>query len=310
MPYTIKTVEVGDYKTTYIYCERPVATSRGKKVKTTDDLQSKLNERMSEAMLRDIIHLNFDANDFALRIDYHRFIGKNGGNPDLKQAQSRVSYFFKKLRTVYDAYGIKLEYLYVTEVGVRSGKVHHHVVLRGSEDASVRMYLRQQAEALWAHGYANTQPLTFDENGLKGLVHYFIKEPSTTRRWACSLGLKRPSEENGMVRRRRSAISAKAAKYIDEHPFDDKFIIEKVLGTGWVPAQVRTTAISTREDMYPSDIPGETDKARNIWNGYVRPDYGGHFIEIWSYREGTDLFVPIAQDKRLKKAKKSKEVSA
>lgn len=303
MPYTIKTVDVGDYKTTYIYCERPVATARGNKVKATSDLQSKLNERMSEAQFRDIVHLNFTGNDFAVRLDYNKFMAVNGRSPTVKESQGRLAYFFKKLRRVYDAYGIELAYIYVIEVGVRSGKVHHHMILRGSEDASVRMFLRQQAEQLWSYGYCNSRPLEFTENGIKGLVHYFIKEPSTTRRWACSLGLKRPTEENGMISRRRSAISAKAAKYIDEHPFDSDFIVKHALGDGWVPSQVRVTSVSSGEDARPYNIPGVTDPSINVFDGYVRPDYGGCFIEIWSYKEGTDLFVPIGQDKRVRKVK-------
>lgn len=303
MPYTIKTVDVGDYKTTYIYCERPVATARGKKVKATSDLQSKLNERMSEATLRDIIHLNFTKNDFQARIDYDSFINLNGRNPTVKEAQNRIAYLFKKLRKEYEARGIKFEYLYITEVGERVTKAHHHMMLRGSEDAEVRMALRQKVEELWPHGYGNTQPLKFNENGLKQLLHYFIKEPITTRRWACSLGLKRPTEENGLISRWRSAISAEAAKYIDEHPFDSDFIVKHALGKGWVPSQVRVTSVSSGEDARPYDIPGVTDPSINVYDGYVRPDYGGCFIEIWSYKEGTDLFVPIGQDKRVRKVK-------
>lgn len=303
MPYTIKTVDVGDYKTTYIYCERPVATARGKKVKATSDLQDKLNERMSEATLRDIIHLNFTKSDFQARIDYDGFINLNGRNPTVKEAQNRIAYFFKKLRKEYEARGIKFEYLYITEVGERVKKAHHHLMLRGSEDAEVRMALRRKVEELWPHGYGNTRPLIFNENGLKQLLHYFIKEPITTRRWACSLGLKRPTEENGLISRWRSAISAEAAKYIDEHPFDSDFIVKHALGKGWVPSQVRVTSVSSGEDARPYDIPGVTDPSINVFDGYVRPDYGGCFIEIWSYKKGTDLFVPIGQDKRVRKVK-------
>lgn len=306
MPYTIKTVVVGDYKTTYIYAERAVAGTRGKRSKPTSELQSKLNERMSEARFRDIVHLNFTDCDFALRLDYTKFIRKNGANPTIEQAQGRLSYFFKKLKKVYNQYGIEFAYIYVIEVGVRSGKVHHHMILRGDADPSVRMFLRAEAERLWTYGYANSQPLEFNEDGLKGLVHYFIKEPSTTRRWACSLGLKRPTEENGMIRRRRSAISAKAAKYIDKNPYDTEFIIKNAVGEGWVPSQVRVTAISQAEDAYPYELPGVTDPAINVFEGNVLPDYGGVFIEIWSYKKGTTLFTPIGEDKRVRKVNKNK----
>lgn len=306
MPYTIKTVDVGEYKTTYIYAERTAPGTRSKKSKPTSDMQSKLNERMSEARFRDIVHLNFTGDDFALRLDYTKFARKNGANPTVEQAQGRLAYYFKKLKKIYNQYGIEFAYIYVIEVGVRSGKVHHHMILRGDADASVRMFLRGEAERLWTYGYANSQPLEFTEDGLKGLVHYFIKEPSTTRRWACSLGLKRPTEENGMIRRRRSAISAKAAKYIDQNPYDTEFITKHAVGEGWVPSQVRVTAVSAAEDAYPYELPGVTDPSINVFDGNVLPDYGGVFIEIWSYKKGTSLFTPIGEDKRVRKVNKSK----
>lgn len=304
MPYTIKTVNVGEYKTTYIYAERAVATSRGKRQKATSELQAKLNERMSEARFRDIVHLNFSDSDFALRLDYAKFVRKNGANPTIEQAQGRLAYYFKKLKKVYAAYGVEFAYIYVIEVGVRSGKVHHHLILRGDADASVRMFLRSEAERLWTYGYANSQQLEFNEDGLRGLVHYFIKEPSTSRRWACSVGLKRPTEDNGGITRRRSAISAKAAKHIDQNPYDVEFIKKHAVGDGWVPSQVRVTAISQAEDARPYDIPGVTDASINVFDGNVLPDYGGVFIEIWSYREGTSLFVPAGSDRRVGRPKK------
>lgn len=307
MPYTIKTVDVGEYKTTYIYCERPVATARGKKVKATSDLQDKLNERMSEAAFRDIVHLNFTNNDFAVRLDYARFIRKNERNPTVEEAQTRMRYFIRKLRKIYSALNINLDYVYVTEVGKIKKKIHHHMVLRGSQEPEVTDYLYRQIKKIWPYGFTHKDELEFSEYGVKGLVHYFIKNPSTCHRWACSLGLKRPTEENGMVRRHRSAISAKAAKYIDEHPFDSDFIVKHALGKGWVPSQVRVTSVSSGEDARPYDIPGVTDPSINVYDGYVRPDYGGCFIEIWSYKEGTDLFVPIGQDKRVRKVSKTKD---
>lgn len=307
MPYTIKTVDVGDYKTTYIYAERPAATARGKRNKPTSDVQAKLNERMSEARFRDIVHLNFSDTDFALRLDYNKFMRKNGENPTVEQAHGRMAYYLRKLKKVYAIYGLELAYVYVTEVGVRSGKIHHHMILRGDADPSVRMFLRSEAERLWSYGYANSRKLEFSEDGLKGLIHYFIKEPSTARRWACSVGLKRPTEENGMITRRSGAISAKAAKHIDANPFDTDFIVKHAVGEGWVPSQVRVTAISAMEDAKPYEIPGVTDASINVHNGLVYPDYGGVFLEIWSYKKDTKLFTPIGEDKRVRKVSKTKQ---
>lgn len=309
MPYTIKTVETGDYKTTYIYAERPTAGTRGKKNKPTSALQDKLNERMSEARFREIVHMNFTTDDFSIRLDYNHYIRKFGENPTVEIAQSRLRYYFRKLKKIYEALDIEFAYIYVIEVGKRSGKVHHHIILRGASDPDTRMYLRHMAEELWSYGYGNTQPLEFSENGLKGLVHYFIKDPSTTRRWACSLGLKRPTEENGAIRRRKNAISAKAAKHIDANPYDLEFIKKHAIGEGYTPVEVRVTANSAMEDATPYELPDVTDAAAGIYNGMVMPDYGGVFIEIWSYKTDTDLFVPVGLNKRIKKPKKQKKTS-
>jgi hypothetical protein len=265
---------------------------------------------MSEARFRELVHMNFTPDDITVRLDYNKYIRKNGENPSVEIAQARIRYYFRKLKKVYDSLGIEFAYIYVIEVGTRSGKVHHHIILRGASDPDVRMYLRHAAEELWAYGYANSRTLEFDENGLNGLVHYFIKEPSTTRRWACSQGLKRPSEEDGTIRRRKNAISAKAAKHIDTNPCDLEFIKKNAVGEGWTPVSVRVTANCAMEDARPYDIPNVTDPAIGVYNGMVIPDYGGVFIEIWSYKTGTDYFTPVAQDKRIKKSKKKVDKTA
>lgn len=276
-----------DYRRVNIYVERPSGYGRRRKSCPTPAAQQRLNKRNAETRLSDIIHNNFTAADFAVRLDYNNFIAKNERNPTIKEARAKIAYYLAKLRRVYASFGVELKYCYSTEVGTRSGKVHHHLIISGSPDKEVRGYLRDAIEEQWRHGYGNVQALKFDANGVKGLAHYFVKDDLTSKRWVPSHGLVRPTEDNGLLDRRRGGIRAKDAKYIDAHPEDATFLSERY--PGWYTLEVRTTGQAQLDDATPYDVPSVTDRERGIIDGLVLPDYGGVFIELWQFSEGAEF---------------------
>lgn len=271
-----------DYRRVNIYVERPTGRGRGRRSRPSSDAQKRLNRRNAETRLSDIIHNNFTENDFAVRLDYIHFINKNGRNPTEKEARAKLTYYLSKLRVIYARFGVELKYCYNIEIGSRSGKVHHHLILSGSEDKELRAYLRDAIEENWRHGYGNCRRLEFDENGVKGLAHYFSKDDVTAKRWVTSLGLVRPSEDNGLIERSHR-MSSSEAEHIDTHPEDVSFLEEQY--PGWVTVEVRTTAQAQYEDAHEHDVPGVTEPEHNIFDGLVYPDYGGVFIELWQFRE-------------------------
>lgn len=276
-----------DYRRVNIYVERPVGRGRNRKSRPSSDAQKRLNRRNAETRLSDIIHNNFTTYDFAVRLDYNTFIARNDRNPTEKEARAKMVYYLGKLKKIYTTLGVEFKYIYSIEVGARSGKVHHHLIISGSPDKELRAYLRDAIESNWRHGYCNTQALKFDENGVKGLAHYFTKDDLTAKRWVPSHGLIRPSEENGLVEMRRGGIKAKDARHIDEHPNDVAFLSDRY--PGWITAEVRTTGQAQLEDAREYDVPDYSDPGRGIVNGLVMPDYGGVFIELWQFREDAEF---------------------
>ena len=77
------------------------------------------------------------------------------------------------------------KWIVVTEVG-KKGRIHHHVIMDGQLD-------RDEVEAVWRRGYANTRRLQSDhKQGLLPVIRYIAKtfkedgQPKGRRKWDCS----------------------------------------------------------------------------------------------------------------------------
>ena len=90
-----------------------------------------------------------------------------------------------------------LKYIFLTEQGVQSKRIHHHVIINGG-------LTRDEVEMLWARpkrkgeekgrtlGDCNADRLRTDERGLERLASYLAKDPKGRRRWTPSQNLKKP----------------------------------------------------------------------------------------------------------------------
>ena len=150
MPERERIVKTGDFARVHWYpVRREASGKRGKRNRESSLVQQKLNQKNRERMLADILHLNFTAQDYFLRLSYEE-------QPDnVAEADKQLKNFFRRVRYYRKKNGLsELKYIYFTERGTQSGRIHHHVFISGGMDRDV-------LEALWGHGYANTWWLQF-----------------------------------------------------------------------------------------------------------------------------------------------------
>lgn len=171
----------GDYIDGAVY---PVFQTKGKRrqrCKPTKAIQARLNEQNAKKRLTRLIHMNFTPDDLAMHVTY-----RPGEEPETPEAAYKdIRNFIRRLKRRYDRAGLCLKYIYTTEYGRKTGRVHHHLILSGGMN-------RDELETLWGKGYANSKRLQFGEDGVTGLAHYIAKDQSFYRRWSGSRNLCQP----------------------------------------------------------------------------------------------------------------------
>ena len=193
----------GDYMDVQIYPVYRKAGSRRAKAKPTSEVQQKLNDENSRRAFIRLVHANFSRHDYALHLTYD----EDSLPEDVEAARSDAQAFLRKARKLYKNAGIILKYVWVCEKGENSDRVHHHIILSGGVS-------RDELEALWDKGYANTRRLRFTETGVSGLGTYMTKQKLFFKRWNCSRNLIRPVPQIDDYK-----YSAKKAREISEYAF-------------------------------------------------------------------------------------------
>lgn len=265
----------GNYQRCSMYpVRKSAAGARRTKAKPTSDVQMMLNEKNRRNHFADLLHCNFTAEDYFLTLSYRDADMPN----DAEGAKKDIRNFIRRVNTKRRKKGLTpVKYVYITERGEKSGRIHHHVFISGGLS-------REEMEEIWGKGYANSRRLQFDENGLAGLVRYSLKsgeyhadeesEKVGYRTWSCSKGLTQP-----MRRQNDYRIRKKDVEYIDAHP-DDYGYIEK-LYPGWRVSRVETTPRSLYDDPEKSPIPR------------------AHFVTVYMYRADAPILgQPVRKTQR------------
>lgn len=183
----------GDYlEVDFLPYRLPPRRGRGRKSKPTTEAQAHLNQVNRERELYMLIHENFTRNDYAIHPTYADAFRP----PDVETALKDRRNFILRLRRLYKKYGVdELKHISVLEKGVRSGKLHHHMIISGGIP-------REAVEQCWGMGICNCRQLQFSERGILGLAHYIVKSAAsgdednvrcTYKAYSCSRNLKRPS---------------------------------------------------------------------------------------------------------------------
>ena len=166
----------GDWIDVDIYPVFQPPGRRRAKCKPTSETQKLLNRRDRERRVTRILRENFSERDYVLTLTYRK-------TPEsIPAAKTACRNFLRRLKRRYSLAGIELKYLYTTEVGKTTGRVHHHLVISGGVD-------RDEIEAIWGEGFANTKRLQIEDDGLQALASYITKTEESFRRYTPSRNL-------------------------------------------------------------------------------------------------------------------------
>lgn len=178
----------GQYAEAEYYTVFQQPGKRRSKCRPTRECQQLINQRDSARKLKRIVQANFGENDLEIDLTYARPESIEGA---VKDAQK----YLRRIRKIYRDSGEEMRYVLVWERGVKSGRVHFHLIMNAGQLS------RDRLEELWQHGHANSRRLRMDENGLAALIEYVTKKSRKgqrrpgERRWTCSKNLVRPEPE-------------------------------------------------------------------------------------------------------------------
>jgi len=194
-----KVVIAGNYVRSIQYSlshEREAQKERLPKTQISSVAQEAMNLKHSWQKLKAVIAANFGPKDLVVTLTYRdERLPKRR-----KDAENQLKYFIRRLRSERRTAGQELPYLYVTEMGHSSGRLHHHLITTstGNDFDMIRK--------LWARNGSDVDIEFIAAKGYDGWARYLSKEPRENgrhyvgeRMWRSSLGLKKPHIYTGWV---------------------------------------------------------------------------------------------------------------
>ena len=172
----------------YSYTPTRAPTGRRRKSQTSTPKQRALNNKRSVRYLEALTHANFGRGDLLLGLSY----AEEHAPENEAEAKKEFGNFIRRLNYRRKKKNLPpARWIAVTEIG-KKGRIHHHVIVDAALD-------RDEVEAIWGRGYANTKRLRPDpREGLLPVIGYIAKtfkedgRPKGRRKWDCSKNLIRP----------------------------------------------------------------------------------------------------------------------
>lgn len=194
-----KVVIAGQYLRSIQYTlntDPDVRKSRQPKTQISSVAQEAMNLTHSWQKLKALIAANFSLNDLVISLTY-----SDNALPKLrKDAENRLKSFIRRLRAERRAVCVELPYLYVTEMGHSSGRLHHHMITTSTGNDY------EQIRRLWEKNGTDIDIAPIWTKGYDGWAQYLSKESREygrryvgERMWRSSLGLKKPTAYAGWV---------------------------------------------------------------------------------------------------------------
>lgn len=173
-----------------------VSRSRAPKTSISSCARETLNLRHSWQKLKAAIAANFSGRDLVVTLSY----ADCSLPPTREAAEKRLKLFIRRLRAARREFGHDLRYMYVTEKGHSSGRLHHHIILNATGDDY------DLVRRLWSRDGDNIDFARVADKGFDGWADYLTKEPREIgrryvgeRMWRASRGLVKPSIDAGWV---------------------------------------------------------------------------------------------------------------
>lgn len=173
-----------------------VRRSRAPKTEISSVAQDAMNLKHSWQKLKAVLAANFTDTDLVITLTY-----SDDALPTRRiDAEKKLKAFIRRLRDARRENNQVLKYVYVTELGHTSGRLHHHVVLNNTGQDY------QMIRDLWARNGDNIDFSFVWTKGYDGWARYLSKEPRDIgrhyvgeRMWRASIGLVKPITYSGWV---------------------------------------------------------------------------------------------------------------
>ncbi|WP_294186393.1 hypothetical protein [uncultured Clostridium sp.] len=160
-----------------IYDDKEKYKSRSRKKRESRKEQKDWNEKNAKEYFCIKAQCNFDTTDYVWHItfsDNNRPTTEEEANRCFRNLMIRVNRYRRKV-------GLdRARYMAVIEHG-ESGKIHWHILIDGDIHRDI-------LETFWNEGTSNVDRLQQDEEGIKKLCKYMLKDPKGKKRYKCSRG--------------------------------------------------------------------------------------------------------------------------
>lgn len=188
------------------------------RVGETSEAQKALNARNAVKRFMRLANTNFSKCDLHVTLTYAGSLT----DVSLDRAQRDIRNYLRRIAYWRKTHGLpRMRYMYVLEYrdeedgdAGKPVRIHHHLLMTGMD--------RNAAEAAWTKGFANADRLQPNEDGIKGLSLYLLKDPRGRKRWGWSKNLIQPTistSDKKLSKRQAARIAADVG-------FDGKTIIE------------------------------------------------------------------------------------
>ena len=189
-----------------------VRRTRAPKTEISSVAQEAMNLKHSWQKLKALIAANFSPGDLVVTLTYR----DASLPPTRRAAENRLKLFIRRLRAERRAGGKELKYVYVTELGHSSGRLHHHMILNSTGDDY------KTIKRLWEKDGDNIDFSPIWIKGYDGWAMYLSKEPREIgrryvgeRMWRSSMGLVKPIVYFGWVDASERLTAPPGADVID-----------------------------------------------------------------------------------------------
>lgn len=180
--YRCKTIKSGNVLECEVYpiWNTRASLGRAKKIKESREVQKRLNQKNAVKQAIRLVNTNFTDDDIWATFTYENM------PVSVEAAQKEMAKYLRRVRYYCQKHDLPpLKYIYTTERGKKSKRIHHHIVMNFRD--------RDLAEKFWTHGSRpQTRRLSADEDGYEGLTRYITKHPESAKCYVASKNLQKP----------------------------------------------------------------------------------------------------------------------
>mgnify|MGYP004732645361 FL=1 len=172
-----ESLEICKSSTYFVWDDKEKTKSRKQKKNQSRKEQKDWNEKNAKEYFFAKAHCNFDTSDYVWHITFN----DDNRPTTLEEAEKIFRNLIIKVNRWRKAEGIpRAKYMAVVEYG-ETGKVHWHILIDGKLHRDI-------LETAWDKGTSNVDRLQQDEEGIRKLCKYMLKDPKGKKRYKASRG--------------------------------------------------------------------------------------------------------------------------